>query len=89
MQTLEWELARVETTMSPKAAYNAHLRACPQCFRATARGELCHGGVPLFDALPPFPAAKPAPGGVGSYALDGLDDAMTFSSRRATRPRHR
>jgi hypothetical protein len=84
MQTLEWELARVDTTVSPKAAYNDHLRACPQCFGATARGELCHRGVPLFDALPPVPSVMSAPRGLGSYALDGLDDSMTrvSSARR-------
>ena len=78
MQTLEEHMAQVDAVVSPKLAYNEHLRECARCFMATARGELCHEGVPLFDAIPAVPLAMSVPRGVGSYGFEGLDDSMTF-----------
>ena len=84
MRTLEEHPTQVDVMVTPKLAYNEHLRACGQCFRATARGELCRDGVPLFDAIPPVPPARSAPRGLGVYGFEGLDDSMTFrlSTRR-------
>ena len=81
MQTLE---EQVDAVVTPKLAYNEHLRGCAQCFMATARGELCRAGVPLFDAIPPVPQAMYAPRGVGSYGFEGLDDSMAFPYQGAS-----
>jgi hypothetical protein len=83
MQTLEEHRAQVDAVVSPKLAYNEHLRECARCFMATARGELCHAGVPLFDAIPPVPQAY-VPRGIGAYGFEGLDDSMTFPYQGAS-----
>ena len=70
----------VDTTNSARTEYNDHLRSCEQCFRATARGDLCAVGLTLFDALPEGPPSHSTPSGPGSYGPEGLDDSMTFPS---------
>ena len=72
--------AVVDTTHSAKTEYNDHLRSCEQCFRATARGELCAVGLALFDEIPEAPPSTSTPSGPGSYGPEGLDDSMTFPS---------